>query len=149
MEYYVYVAKCGDEVVYVGSGSGDRLKHVNSWRSHNEELNKSMRMIGPLNVTKVLENVSKAKAVFEEQKLIDFYKPKYNKARPYGVSHEITNSNYRTSIIVLETEYLKLSKLVSDGVEDKTVCSEASNKMQVLLESLTYIERCCGESYAK
>lgn len=37
---YVYIAKHGDEVVYVGKGSGERYKHCTSGRSSSYYLNK-------------------------------------------------------------------------------------------------------------
>ncbi len=39
--YYVYIAKIGEEVVYIGKGSGRRLEHVNSGTSNNYYLNKA------------------------------------------------------------------------------------------------------------
>ena len=37
--YYVYVCKYGESIVYVGKGTGDRLNHCTSGRSSNPKLN--------------------------------------------------------------------------------------------------------------
>lgn len=41
MEHYVYVARIGKEVMYVGKGVGNRYKHITSGTSHCYEANKA------------------------------------------------------------------------------------------------------------
>lgn len=79
-EYYVYVAT--DEqnnVVYVGSGKGDRIEHVNSGHSHSKVLNKHVLTVGELSVCKVAEGLSKADSLAAEQVYQDQHKPIHNK----------------------------------------------------------------------
>lgn len=79
-EYYVYVAT--DEqnnVVYVGSGKGDRIEHVNSGHSHSKALNRHVLTIGELLVHKVAEGLSKADSLATEQVYQDQHNPIHNK----------------------------------------------------------------------
>lgn len=77
--YYVYVAKVGDEVVYVGSGKGDRYKHVTSGRSHSGGLNFINRQGIFPDVEVVVTGLTKVGSRTHEQDLIDTHKPAFNK----------------------------------------------------------------------
>jgi vacuolar-type H+-ATPase subunit I/STV1 len=80
-EHYVYMVKLGDEVVYVGSGKGDRYKHVTSGRSHNESLNLLHRQGIAVVQEFEYEGLTEMTARVLEQELIDKYKPLYNKGK--------------------------------------------------------------------
>ena len=80
-EYYVYVVKLGNEIVYVGSGKGDRYKHVSSGRSHNESLNLLYRQGISVVQEFEYEGLTELTARVLEQELIDKYQPVYNKGK--------------------------------------------------------------------
>lgn len=77
-ECYVYVARDGDNVVYIGSGKKDRYKHVSSGISHNKELNRLFFAGTKLNTFIVKDSLSKGAAEKLEKFLVKFYVPSAN-----------------------------------------------------------------------
>ncbi len=77
--HYVYIAKEGDEVCYVGSGQGIRYSHVNSGISHNYKLNYHHFMKKDKLLVEIYkENMDKESARELEDRLIKELNPKYN-----------------------------------------------------------------------
>lgn len=81
---YVYVVRAGHEIVYVGSGKGDRYLHVTSGRSHNDSLNFLNRQGIQVDVEIVMDCLTVAGARSYEQDLIDLYSPPFNKGIAAG-----------------------------------------------------------------
>jgi hypothetical protein len=103
--YYVYVAKVDGEVVYVGSGKGERYKHVTSGKSHSGGLNFINRQgIIPC-VEIVSEGMTKVSSRAHEQDMIDTYKPAFNK----GIAAKASSVE----------DYKELSKIQSDTTGKK------------------------------
>lgn len=78
-EYYVYLILDEDgELVYIGSGKGDRYLHAASGKSHNYELN-AMHFKGvDMFATFFIEGISKEDSMRFEAELIAFYNPVAN-----------------------------------------------------------------------
>jgi predicted GIY-YIG superfamily endonuclease len=76
--YYVYIARIGEEIVYIGKGSGKRFEHVNSGTSHNYYLNKA-HFEGVVMDVQVAEEFELEKdALAREAQLIEEHKPRWN-----------------------------------------------------------------------
>lgn len=76
--YYVYIARIGEEIVYIGKGSGKRLEHVNSGTSHNYYLNKA-HFEGVVMDVQITEEFELEKDALErEAQLIEECKPRWN-----------------------------------------------------------------------
>ncbi len=78
MKYYVYVVKIGDEIVYIGKGSGARFEHVNSGTSHNYFLNKAHFEGIAMDVSIAFRFETDLEATLKESELISEHKPKWN-----------------------------------------------------------------------
>ena len=77
--YYVYTATDNDNnIVYVGSGKGSRIKHVNSGRSHSKLINSHVLTVGPLKVSKIADSLTNRESLLLEQEYITTINPKYN-----------------------------------------------------------------------
>jgi hypothetical protein len=77
-ENYVYVAYHGTEIVYVGSGKGNRCEHVTSGASHNRELNRYYFDDVHLHVQLFATGLSREKALKMETALIKLISPRCN-----------------------------------------------------------------------
>lgn len=82
-DYYVYCAYQGSELLYIGFGKGDRIKHVNSGKSHNPYLNKRYFMEELLDYpkvtsSKIVTELTKNDALDLEKYLIYRHKPLCN-----------------------------------------------------------------------
>jgi hypothetical protein len=78
MEYYVYFAKIGEEVVYIGKGKGDRSDHVNSGTSHNYYLNQAHFQGVLMDVQIYMHFDCEVDALTCEAAMIKELKPKWN-----------------------------------------------------------------------
>lgn len=82
--YYVYTARDSDNnIVYVGSGKGNRINHVNSGCSHSKLINSHVHTYGELTTEKVACSLSKNTALELEQDYINRYAPKFNKRKAF------------------------------------------------------------------
>lgn len=72
-DYYVYICFLFDEIVYVGKGTKDRIKHCNSGKSSNVRLNEAYFKYGKdsLKAVKVLEGCTEEQALQVEKHYID------------------------------------------------------------------------------
>lgn len=77
-EHYVYMAVVEGEPVYIGSGKGDRHKHVNSGVSHNYGLNQLHFSGVRMEVLAFKENLTKTESEKLEKELIAYYNPAKN-----------------------------------------------------------------------
>ena len=82
-EYYVYQVKLGEEVVYIGKGNGDRIKHATSGSSHNFSLNEawfSYKFNGTVEpISSIIDNFkSDLDSLKEEERLILLLQPRFN-----------------------------------------------------------------------
>lgn len=109
-EYHVYVAKVGEEVIYVGSGKDRRFEHVTSGKSHSSGLNFLVRSGIVADVVVVKENLTKIEARVHEQDLIDLYKPAFN----VGIAANKTtrDSVEKLAAVLKETELANPSRYV-------------------------------------
>lgn len=76
--HYVYMAFDGEQLVYVGSGKGDRCNHVTSGISHNKELNRMHFSGKELFVYKAFERITQAEALRLESVIIKLMNPSAN-----------------------------------------------------------------------
>lgn len=76
--YCVYIAKRGEDIVYIGSGVHGRWEHVTSGVSHSYELNRLHFSGIKLEVSVVLSGLSKKQSLAEEKLLILLHKPPIN-----------------------------------------------------------------------
>jgi len=140
-EYYVYVAKdVDDKVVYVGSGKGARIDHVNSGHSHNPDLNRYVLTTAPFVVEKVFESLSKADSLIHEQLIQDLHKPLYNKNRAIGDSKKPKGKNYGVAIAVLQAEYDILYVRLSRMPPEEECYSSENTDIQGLHMAIRYLE---------
>lgn len=79
-EYYVYFAICDSDVVYIGSGKGDRYKHVNSGTSSCWLLNKLYFQNKTIICVRVVKGLTKEDSMSIEQILVESIKPLGNKS---------------------------------------------------------------------
>jgi len=77
-DYYVYEARDGEKVVYIGCGRLDRINHVNSGHSHNVNINRHFFTKGPLVVEKVAVGLTRDQARRRESLAIGLCNPAYN-----------------------------------------------------------------------
>lgn len=138
-DYYVYVAKDGEDVVYVGSGRGSRVDHVNSGKSHSVEINKHVLTVGTLDVKVVLRNLSKADSLSEEQALQDQHKPRYNKNRAQVVPKKLTRGDYKIALRVLTQEYEKMMGVLSGLTYPECVGLDEDTDVQIAQMAMGYI----------
>lgn len=75
---YVYFARDGDKIVYVGSGAKDRWKHVTSGASHNKELNRMHFEGKDIRTVIFKDDISKCAAIKLEKFLIRLLVPHAN-----------------------------------------------------------------------
>lgn len=114
-EYYVYFAFCNSDVVYIGSGKGDRYKHVNSGVSSSWYLNKLYFDNETILCVRVVKGLSKDFSLIVEQLLIEAIKPLGNKAvGNKGVERRFLRGKYDSLIDAL-------------GAELEIVCFDYSN----------------------
>lgn len=79
--YYVYCATANGVTYYIGSGTGDRYKHVVNGKSHNPHVNRHYFTLEPkLCVEVYIDCLSEEFARRLESKLIASMKPVYNVA---------------------------------------------------------------------
>lgn len=79
---YVYIAKCENEIVYIGQGKGDRWKHCIGGKSHCYGLN-ALHFQGSVVTVEILKDgMSKQEAMELEYQLIKEFSPVHN---TYGV----------------------------------------------------------------
>ena len=74
----VYIARLDDVIVYIGSGSNGRHRHVNSGTSHVYELNKHHFNGISFDVEILGNNYTKEESLALEKELIEKHQPKYN-----------------------------------------------------------------------
>lgn len=79
-EYYVYFAICDADVVYIGSGKGDRYKHVNSGISSCWFLNKLYFANKTIICVRVIQGLAKDDSMLLEQILVEAIQPFGNKS---------------------------------------------------------------------
>lgn len=77
-QHYVYTAFDGETLVYVGSGKGDRYKHVTSGMSHSKELNRMHFSGRKLYVHLAFERLTQAEALRIESIIIKLMNPEAN-----------------------------------------------------------------------
>lgn len=78
MDHYVYIAKIGSDVAYVGKGVGERYKHITSGASHCYLANKA-HFSGVEVIVEILEIFdTHEKAIGRESELIDKLRPLWN-----------------------------------------------------------------------
>lgn len=75
---YVYFAKHGDEIVYIGQGNKDRWKHCNSGKSHCYGLNALHFQGSTVCVEIFKDGMSKQEALKLERRLICQHRPQLN-----------------------------------------------------------------------
>ena len=75
----VYIAKLDNVIVYIGSGSNGRHRHVNSGTSHVYELNKDHFNGISFDIEVIGNNYTKEESLVVEKELIEKYQPKYNR----------------------------------------------------------------------
>lgn len=102
--YCVYIAKRGEDILYIGSGVHGRWEHVTSGVSHSYELNRLHFSGIKLEVSVVLSGLSKKQSLAEEKLLILLHKPPINVV---GVSKINVGS-------IVTTFKLRFKKLVMD-----------------------------------
>ena len=78
MEHYVYIARIGSTIVYVGKGSGERYKHVTSGTSHCYLANKAHFAGEDVQVEVVERFTTGEEALTREAELIDQLTPVWN-----------------------------------------------------------------------
>ncbi len=90
-DYYVYICFLFDEIVYVGKGTKDRIKHCNSGTSSNLKLNQAFFKYGKeaLKAVKVLEDCTESEALSTEKHYIDLCKQQGISLYNQGVEYEI------------------------------------------------------------
>lgn len=70
------------EIVYIGKGQGDRMRHPFTGRSHSAELNR-LHFEGVPLVAEALEiNLDNRQATISEALLIEKFNPRFNVTRP-------------------------------------------------------------------
>ena len=69
------------EVVYIGKGQGDRLRHAFTGRSHSAELNRLHFQGVPLMAEALEVNLDNRQATIHEARLIEKHNPRFNAAR--------------------------------------------------------------------
>lgn len=78
-EYYVYIATDeANTIIYIGSGKGERYKHVTSGISHNKMLNKLYFSGETLSVNAYRVDLTKNEAMELERQLTEFTNPAAN-----------------------------------------------------------------------
>jgi hypothetical protein len=103
-EYYVYVVWLGNEVVYIGSGKGDRYKHVSNGRSHNESLNLLFRQGVEVRQEFEYTGLTELTARVYEQELIDKYEPPYNKAKAANEDKKALHKELTTELLQIRAD---------------------------------------------
>lgn len=111
--YYVYVCKNGDEILYIGCGYGNRLNHCTSGRSHVVGLNELVFKHGKecLVVYKIKKGLTKEQALKLEGDLILKLHPKLNVDRKY---RNTTNTEKQSKKMLLSLIDKRCSKLTSE-----------------------------------
>jgi len=102
--YFIYCAKLGEDVVYIGRGNKDRYKHVNSGASCSRELNRLYFNGDKVLPEIMIDDLSYTESVYLERYFLDLYKPFCNKMLPatgtFGVIDDLRE--FCPNIIVSE-----------------------------------------------
>lgn len=116
MEYVVYFASIGDEVLYIGCGKRGREKHCTSGASHCPELNRIVLSGGKLDVSIVQTFKNKQDALAIESMYIQELQPKFNKKK-----NVFKNANLEKYLIVQKQKLIekKFISLFSEGSQLK------------------------------
>lgn len=129
-DYYVYICFLFDEIVYVGKGTKDRIKHCNSGKSSNVRLNEAFFKHGKdsIRTVKVLEDCTEDQALKIEKHYIDLC-----------IQQGITLYNVGAEYLVEPSPYqLKPWGL---GIDALTIPNWFEKDLQIPLDDLQKIEQ--------
>ncbi len=134
-EYVVYVAQYEGIVMYVGEGKSGREAHITSGVSHVYEANRFHFQGKHVEVRVEHEIGTKSEAVLLEKKLIDKYKPLWNRIDKSYVAHRSRKVYYKNLSKVVDagmltnTGQISLVKYVISKVREDGACNISKQEL--------------------
>lgn len=119
-DYYVYQLKYQNQIVYIGYGRGQRLKHLTSGRSHNPYINIiNIFASSKMKIVKIGDNLDKPYAQHLEKECIQKIKPIFNRGCNPSFSKEVAENFLKKIISGCVVDQITGQKATIDVLENR------------------------------